>query len=86
MDPNLADVDKVIKRYEDEDAAVELQTKALSLNGDPRGGVDLIAAASYGHNDDDGNKLIKKMFDSRYSTVARGPDGVPTEDRIVNKW
>ena len=86
MDPHLADVDKVIKRYEDEDAAKELQTKNLCLGDDPRGGVDLISAASYAHNDDDGNKLINKIFDSRYSSLAKGPDGQFTEDRIVNKW
>jgi len=49
MDPHLADLDKVIKRYEDDDVAKELAEKKMVLADDPKGGIDKISASSYAH-------------------------------------
>jgi len=49
MDPHLADLDKVIKRYEDDDVSKELSEKKLALGDDPTGGIDKISASSYAH-------------------------------------
>lgn len=59
MDPHLADLDKVIKRYEDEDVAKELSQKHMALGNDPNGGIDKISASSYAHNTDEDNKELK---------------------------
>jgi len=59
MDPHLADLDKVIKRYEDDDVAKELSEKKMALGDDPKGGIDKISASSYAHNTDDDNKELK---------------------------
>jgi len=59
MDPHLADLDKVIKRYEDEDVAKELSQKHMALGNDPSGGIDKISASSYAHNTDEDNKELK---------------------------
>lgn len=50
MDPNLTDLDNVIKRYDEEDAAKELAQKHMALGNDPKGGIDKISASSYAHN------------------------------------
>lgn len=59
MDPHLADLDKVIKRYEDDDVSKELSEKKLALGDDPTGGIDKISASSYAHQTDDDNKELK---------------------------
>jgi hypothetical protein len=43
FDSNLADVDKIMKRYENQDIKKELATKKMSLGKDPKGGIDSIA-------------------------------------------
>ena len=53
FDSNLANIDKITKRYEDEDARKELAQKAMTLDGDPRGGIDNIYAASIRHSSPD---------------------------------
>jgi len=59
MDPHLADLDKVIKRYEDDDVAKELSEKKMALGEDPKGGIDKLSASSYAHNTDEDNKELR---------------------------
>jgi hypothetical protein len=59
MDPHLADLDNVIKRYEDDDVAKELSEKKMALGEDPKGGIDKISASSYAHNTDEDNKDLR---------------------------
>lgn len=86
MDPHLADLDKVIKRYEDEDVAKELSQKHMALGSDPSGGIDKISASSYAHNTDEDNKELKQLFEG-YSSADKGEEGVPdSENRVIKKW
>lgn len=86
MDPHLADLDKVIKRYEEDDVAKELSEKHMALGEDPNGGIDKISASSYAHNTDEDNKDLKQLFEG-YSSADRGEGGLPdSENRIINKW
>lgn len=86
MDPHLADLDKVIKRYEEDDVAKELSEKHMALGDDPTGGIDKISASSYAHNSDEDNKDLKQLFEN-YSSADRGEGGLPdSENRIINKW
>jgi len=86
MDPHLADLDKVIKRYEDEDVAKELSQKHMALGNDPSGGIDKISASSYAHNTDEDNKELKQLFEG-YSSADKGEEGVPdSENRVIKKW
>lgn len=59
MDPHLADLDNVIKRYEDDDVLKELSEKKMALGEDPKGGIDKISASSYAHNTDEDNKDLR---------------------------
>jgi len=83
MDPNLADLDNVIKRYEAEDVTKELAEKHMALGDDPRGGIDKISASSYAHNTDEDNKELKQLFEN-YSSADKGEDGLPdSENRVI---
>ena len=87
MDPSLEDVDKVMKKYEEEDAQKELaQRKMEGDSGDPKGGIDKISASSIAHEQDDDNKELRKIFEN-YSSLDRGDDGnLDPEKRIITKW
>jgi len=45
FDPDYADVNKIIKRYKEQDAKEELYNNRMALGQDPHGGLDKIAAA-----------------------------------------
>jgi hypothetical protein len=64
MDPNYSDVDKIMKKYESEDADKELAAKHMALGSDPMGGIDYISAHSYAHNKDEDNKYLRTTFDT----------------------
>jgi hypothetical protein len=84
-DPHLADVDKIIKRYDEKDVNEELQAKRNRLPGDPRGGLDQISAALAAHNSESDNSRLKEILES-YTTGAKGPDGTPNRERWLEKW
>lgn len=67
MDPNYSDVDKIMKRYENQDIKKELETKRMSLAEDPKGGIDSIAASNSKHNQVADDKYIRSIFDG-YTT------------------
>jgi hypothetical protein len=46
FDPNLADVDKIMKRYADIDAKKQLDTQNLAVENDKSGGLQRISLAS----------------------------------------
>jgi hypothetical protein len=50
MDPNLDDTEKIMKRYEENDAKKELEQTAMAIGSDLSGGIDKIAANSFAHN------------------------------------
>jgi hypothetical protein len=85
FDSGLADIDRITKRYEEEDAKKDLARKAMTLNGDPRGGIDNIYAASIRHSTPDDDRFMSEVFETYY-TGAKGPDGVPNGNRILTKW
>ena len=84
-DPNLADVDRIIKRKEEEDVTRELETKNMVLPGDPRGGLDKISAALASHNSESDNDRLMSIVQS-YTTGAMGPDGTPNREKWLEKW
>jgi hypothetical protein len=84
-DPHLADVERIIKRYDDKDVSEELQAKRMGLPGDPRGGLDKISAALAAHNSESDNRKLKEILES-YTTGAKGPDGTPNRERWLEKW
>ena len=84
-DPHLADVDKIIKRYDEKDVAEELAAKKMGLGGDARGGLDKISAALAAHNTKSDNNRLKSILES-YTTGAKGPDGTPNRERWLEKW
>ena len=57
----------------------------MALGDDPRGGLDKISAASAAHNSDDDNRRLKALFDE-YTTGAKGSNGLPNGERMVEKW
>lgn len=69
-DPNLADVDKIIKRYESEDAAKELKVKTVGIPNDPRGGADKISSSSLAHNQESDNQYLREVID-QYSSAGK---------------
>jgi len=85
FDSGLADIDRITKRYEDQDAKKELAQKAMTLNGDPRGGIDNIYAASIRHSSLEDDHFMSDVFETFY-TGAKGSDGVPNGNRILTKW
>ena len=50
FDPHLADVDKIMQRYKEQDAEKELAEAQFKVEGDPTGGISKIHAASIQHN------------------------------------
>jgi hypothetical protein len=74
-----------MQRYAEQDAKKELAQKAMTLDGDPRGGIDNIYAASIKHSSPDDEHYLKEMFET-YTTGAKGPDGTPNGERILTKW
>jgi hypothetical protein len=86
MDPKLGDVDKIIKRYESEDADKELKDKKTRVGDDATGGIDKISAASLAHSSDDDNAYLKKVFD--YYSTAGKTDGTadPEAERYLSRW
>ena len=86
MDPTLADVDGIIKRYENEDAAKELKMSQFKIGNDKSGGINAIYAQSMAHNKDEDNRDLKRIFEN-YSSAAKGYDGLPKQDeRVIDKW
>jgi len=85
FDSSLADVDRITKRYEEQDAKKELAQKAMTLDGDPRGGIDNIYAASIKHSTPDDDQFMKDVFET-FFTGAKGSDGVPNGEKILTKW
>lgn len=71
--------------YKEKDARDELNKKEFQLPGDPSGGINTISVASIKHSKDEDNKYLKDLLDG-YSTGAKGPDGMPNGERILNKW
>jgi len=68
-----------------QDAAKELADKRMALGDDPKGGIDLISAASARHGTDEDNKTIKRIF-MGYSTGAKNDEGLPNGEKIIEKW
>ena len=68
FDSGLADIDRITKRYEDQDAKKELAQKAMTLNGDPRGGIDNIYAASIRHSSPEDDHFMSDVFETWLST------------------
>lgn len=57
----------------------------MTLEGDPRGGIDNIYAASIKHSTPDDDQYLKDVFE-QYTTGAKGPEGIPNGNRILTKW
>jgi len=79
FDPNYSDVDKIIKRYDSEDASKELQENKITVEGSSDG-IDKISASSIAHASDEDTRVLTSIFES-YST-----DGQQPGERIVTKW
>ena len=62
-DPHLADVDRIIKRYDEKDVAEELASKKMVLSGDARGGLDKISTALAAHNSESDNNKLKSILE-----------------------
>jgi hypothetical protein len=56
----------------------------MTLNGDPRGGIDNIYAASIKHSSPDDAQYLKDTFES-YTTGAKS-EGIPNGQHILTKW
>ena len=63
FDPNLADVDKIMKRYADKDARVQLDLKNLAVEGDKSGGLVRISTESQRHSSSDDETKIKNLLE-----------------------
>jgi hypothetical protein len=85
MDPGFGDVDKIMKRYENNDFKKELATKKMSLGQDTKGGIDSIAASNSKHNQNIDDKYIKEIFDG-YTTGDKDQNGAPNGNRVLTKW
>jgi hypothetical protein len=57
----------------------------MTLDGDPRGGIDNIYAASVKHNTPDDDKYLKDIFEE-FTTGAKGENGMPNGQRVLSKW
>jgi len=57
----------------------------MTLEGDPRGGIDNIYAASIKHSTPDDDKYLKDIFET-YTTGAKSTEGTPNGERILTKW
>ena len=85
FDPDMADVDKIMKRYADKDADEELNHKEYSIPGDAEGGVSKIYAASLRHTAWEDDKYLKDLVE-HYSTGGKGPDGTPDRTRVLGRF
>ena len=85
MDPDLDDTEKIMERYEETDAKAELAQKAMTLDGDARGGIDKISASSFAHSKDEDNEHLKSIFE-RYLTGGKGQNGMPDGSKIIERW
>jgi hypothetical protein len=85
FDAGLADVDKIMKRYENQDLDKELNTKKMCLGQDTKGGIDSIAQSNSKHNQPSDDKYIREIFDG-YATGDKNQYGVPNGGRIITKW
>lgn len=85
MDPHLADTERIMRKYEQRDAERELFSQKMSLGSDPRGGIDKISACQVKHHTEADNKKIKEIY-LDYQTGAKGPDGTPNGEKILEKW
>ena len=81
----MADVDKIMKRYERQDADKELAERAFGLPDDPSGGLNKVYAASIAHNMPEDNQDIRELLE-RYSSGAKGRNGLPNGERELTRW
>ena len=85
FDPNLADTEKIMKRYEMEDAEKELNAKRMQIGNDPNGGIDKISAGEITHRSHDDDEKLKTLL-RKYTTTIRDSEYAPTGERKLEKW
>ena len=85
MDPTLDDTERIMKRYEENDAKKELAQTAMTIGTDLSGGIDKIAANSFSHNKESDNIELRNLVEG-YLIGGFGADGMPNGNKILEKW
>lgn len=84
MDPNLADVDKIIQRFKEKDAKDEIEQSRMQLGDDPKGGIDKIAVAALKHDSRADDSELRKIV-GNYMTGAKDENGIPNGEQWLQE-